>query len=398
MLSQSPLSRTPSVRPCAQVTCSALTAFCLLGLAAAGCHDPRISIYDFIEMQRTAVPASSRQPKAPTAEIWSRHAFVPERIGPKDELSVELTGLNGDPAETRVSVVRVDRNGQIELPEGVKVTVTNMELEEADRAIREHFVPDIVKRIVVKTNITKPHTTEVQVRGAVTAPGLVPLLRTELDLLHAVARAGGVSSAASGRVSLRRLREPATELILDLRNPADLKTAFAIAPLEAGDIVTVEAAAPNTIFVGGLVNAPGPQPYPPGTQVTLRQALVAAGGVQDELYPSEATLIRRMPDGKDVHVKINLERLRNGEDPDIQLAAGDIFWVPHTLGTRTMDFINRNLFFRAGFTASYNVVGNASGIEFLNRRALQSTGVARTTPGGGTTLQNRVDPLGFLAR
>lgn len=398
MLNDSPVSCERSVGPGFRVACSVLTACCLIGLGAPGCHDPRISIYDFIEMQRTMMPASSRQPKVPVTEIWTRRAFVAERVGPKDELSVELTGLNGDPTETHAFRVRVDRNGQIKLPEVGKVTVTNLELEDADEVIHDRFVPRIVKQIVVKTGILKAHTTDVLVKGAVATPGLVPLRRTELNLLYAVANAGGVSSLASGRVSLKRLDEPETELTLNLHNPADLKTAFAIAPLESGDIVTVEAAPPNTIFVGGLVNAPGVQPYPPGTQVSLRQSLVAAGGVQDELYPSEATLIRRMSDGKDVQVRIDLERLRNGEDPDILLAAGDVFWVPHTFGTRTMDFINRNIFFRAGFTASYNVVGNASGIEFLNRRALQSTGVSGTTRGGGTTLQNRVDPLGFLAR
>jgi len=76
-----------------------------------------------------------------------------------------------------------------------------------------------------------------------------------------------------------------------------------------------------------------------------------------------------------------------GEDPNIALAPGDIVWVPETWETRVQDFFNRNVFMRAGVSVNYNVTG----VEFLNRRSLQ----ARRTGGGGT-LADTYDPLGFL--
>lgn len=114
----------------------------------------------------------------------------------------------------------------------------------------------------------------------------------------------------------------------------------------------MHAAKPNTVFVGGLVNVAGPQAYPPDTEVTILQAVAAAGGLRTDLLPREATLIRRV-EGKDVHVKLNLNRLAKGKDENIVLAAGDILWVPHTAGTRVHEFINNTVYIQVGASAFY---------------------------------------------
>lgn len=351
---------------------------------------------EFVELQQQWETASPPPPREDVAEVWSRHAFIPYRIGPADILSVALTGLT-DATETIVVEARVDREGRIALPMVGDVKVGGLELVDADEIIKKTFVPAIVKDLTVKVDVSQYETTDVLVVGAVDQPGLIPLHRTQRYLLYAVAAAGGLTAEASGRITLRRVRRPDEEVTLNLLDPVELEAAFALEPLDAGDVVKVQAAVPNTIFVGGLVNAPGIQVFPQGTRVNLLQLLAAAGGVREDVFPKEATLIRRMPDGRDVQVKVDLDRLRNGKDPNVMLAAGDIFWVPETFGTMTMDFINRNIFFRAGFTANYTVSGNATGIEFLNRRRLQSARFDNNRGGtGGGTLQNLVDPLGFL--
>jgi hypothetical protein len=144
------------------------------------------------------------------------------------------------------------------------------------------------------------------------------------------------------------------------------------------------------VIVGGLVNFPRPQVYPPRTQVTALQAIAAAGGLRTDVWPKEATLIRRLPDGTDAHVRLDLARLSTGEDPNILLAAGDILWVPETAETRIQDFINKNFFIRAGLNA--NMSYNVTGIEYLNRPAQQSGFFG----GGGNSLYDQFDPLGFL--
>jgi hypothetical protein len=123
--------------------------------------------------------------------------------------------------------------------------------------------------------------------------------------------------------------------------------------------------------------------------VTVLQAIAGAQGLRTDVTPEEGTLVRRMPDGKDAMVKLDLQAIARGEAPNIELESGDILWVPPTAKTRIQDFINRNLFLRAGVSVTYNVTG----IEFLNRQEQQSRAF-----GGGGDLQDAFDPLGFLNR
>jgi protein involved in polysaccharide export with SLBB domain len=287
----------------------------------------------------------------------------------------------------------VDHEGKIRLPTVGSLQVGGMELEDAEDAIRAAYVPKVFRDVAVHVGLMESDSTNVLVTGAVTAPGLVPLRRTERNLLFAIVGAGGVSEVASGEVTLRRLRPPGEVTTLPLTEPEGLKAALALDALEDGDIVTVHAATPNTIIVGGLVNAPRPQPYPPGVQMTVLQALAAAGGLRTDVTPREASLIRRMPDGQDVHVKLDLDRVTSGRDPNITLAGGDILWVPHTVETRVQDWINKNIFFRAGISTTATINYNAQAFEYLNTNAERRTG---TGLGDGGTLQDAFDPYGFL--
>ncbi|MCH8851018.1 MAG: polysaccharide biosynthesis/export family protein [Planctomycetes bacterium] len=355
-----------------------------------GCTDHRISLRDFLIIEQKVREANSAPPDeeaiAAAKELIDRR-LGPYKVSPSDVLSVTFSALD-DTALMTPQQVRVDRNGEIELPGVGKMSVADSELEDVENKIQDAYVPDIYRDVVVHVTLAETDTTNVLVTGAVTFPGFVSLRRTERNLLYAIVGAGGVSSLASGEVLLRRIRKPTEEVTLNLTEPEGLRAAFALDPLEAGDIITVEAALPSVIYVGGLVNAPSPQALPAGAHMSVLQAIAASGGLRTDVIPREATLIRRLPDGHDYHVKLDLDRINKAQDPNIMLAAGDILWVPETWDTRVEDFINRNIFLRAGVTISYNITGT----EFLNRRGLQGRQF------GGGNLQNSVDPLGFLNR
>ena len=61
--------------------------------------------------------------------------------------------------------------------------------------------------------------------------------------------------------------------------------------------------------------------------------------------------------------------------------------------TRVQDWINRNIFIRAGATATYNLNYSMPGVDFLNTAARQSQ-----IGGAGSNLQDSFDPFGFLLR
>lgn len=368
-----------------------LTGLGLLTLVVAGCaRDHRIGLDEFLDIQRRAQLARAQAPK-PSPEAMERTVALidrrlgPYRVGVDDVLSVTLTG--GDPSLTPPPVdVRVDDQGIVELPLVPPVKVGGLTLKAAEDAIKSAYVPAVLKDAAVLVEVVTPQQTSVLVTGAVTLPGLVPLRNTDRNLLFAIVGAGGVTSAASGKVTLRRLRRPFEEVTLDLKDLDQLQASMSLEPLENGDVITVHAATPNTIFVGGLVNLPHPQLYDPGVPVTVMQALVAAGGVRQDLSPREGTLIRRMPDGEDVQVRLDLNRIARGQDPNIELAPGDVLWVPHTVGTRILEFINRNVFLRAGASVTYT----ATAADFMNSAAQQQA--------TGGNLDRSFDPFGSLTR
>ena len=321
----------------------------VLVLCLAGCEH-RIGLQEFLAAEQVRQQATN-QPAAPSrAGAASSDRFWRHRTGPGDVLAVTTT-----PREAAAVVpvqARVDSSGFIELPMVGKIQVNDLTLEEAEAAVRNAYVPKFHLQAAIHVQVVAPAVTNVMVVGAVAAPGLVQLTRTERNLLFAVHRAGGSSQLASGQVTLRRLSRPEQNTTLNLRDADNLAHALALEPLGNGDIVFVHAAKPNTVFVGGLVNVAGPQAYPPDTEVTILQAVAAAGGLRTDLLPREATLIRRV-EGKDVHVKLNLNRLAKGKDENIVLAAGDILWVPHTAGTRVHEFINNTVYIQVGASAFY---------------------------------------------
>ena len=370
---------------------SSIHVMMVVGLLAGmiGCADNRISQQEFLDLQ-TRMATEKAEAEAPPADavLASLNArFGPYIVGPQDVLLVTLTSAAPGALFEPINV-RVGDDGQIDLPLIRSVDVNGMSLKEVEEAIHAGFVPQVVNDAAVHVELVSEDGTEVLVIGAVVEPGLVRLGRNHRDLLHAIVAAGGVTQQGSGRATLQRIRQRGDEQVVDLTDPDGLREAMVLPPLDTGDIITVEAAMPNTIFVGGLVRFGRPQQYDPGVNISVLQAIAAASGLRTDVAPREATLIRRMSNGKDVHVKLDLDRIRSGQDQNLILAAGDILWVPETLETRVQDFINRNIFFRAGVSVNYSVTG----IEFLNRQDQQS-GYA-----GSGDLQDQFDPFGFLSR
>ena len=327
-------------------------------LGSVGCASdmPTISFEEFMALQRELAPPEPGPPPADpdTGEPRVNKTWAPYRAGPGDALLVTLTGLGVDiTPEVRVLV---HGDGRVNLPIVGKVSVEGLEVEEMEDLIHKTYVPGVVRDLAVRVDVQEYDATEVLVLGTVELPGVVPLPRHQRNMLFAVLAAGGVSASTSGKATLERIRRPAETVEIDLTKPVELEAALALDPLEDGDIIKVGAAFPNTIFMGGLVNAPAPQTYDPGVRVSFLQAIAAAGGLRTDVTPKEGLLIRRMPDGRDVRVDLDLRRLERGEDENFLLAAGDILWIPETFETGLQDFFNKNFFFRAGVSVTYDPI------------------------------------------
>jgi polysaccharide biosynthesis/export protein len=383
------------MRPTARTTATAIVLLAVVGtLTVLGCSDNRIPLHQFLSSQEQPAPQAPPAATEPAAAATTPPAAVsqdqymgPYKTGPGDVLGVVIAGVEQTGGGASIQA-RVDREGNVDLPLAGKIQVAGLELQDVDKAIQAAYVPSVYRQASVHVELLKPEMTTVLVTGAVTTPGLIQLPRTQRNLLYAIAGAGGASQLSNGEVVLRRLRDPGQAISYNLRQPEQLQQALAMEPLHNGDVVIVTAAQPNAVFIGGLVMAPHVQVNPAGTQMNILQAIASAGGLRPDLTPSEMTLIRRMPDGKDVHVKLDVERIQKGKDPNINLAPGDILWVPDTLLTRAEDWVNRNIYLRAGFNfvTTYSVEGQS----YMNGTA------ARANSNNGN-VQNTTDPLGFLS-
>ncbi len=354
----------------------------------SGCmNDHRISVDELKVIEQEYVDASSvvkdDEAMAAVVQLLDRELGA-YKLGPGDVVAVQLSGI-GEGSGFGPIDLRIDREGNLTLPAVGAVNVGGLEIEDAEKALTEAYVPAVFRDAVAYIAMTEAKTTNVMVTGAVSLPGVVPLPRTERNMLFAINLAGGLSEAA-GRVKLRRLRRPTEEVELDLSDPRELAAALSLDPLENGDIIRVMPADPNTVYVGGLVNSPLNQQFAPGVKVSVLQALAGAGGLRYDVTPREATLVRRLPDGKDVHVKLDLDRIRKGEDPNIQMAAGDILWVPPTIETVVQEWIAENIFIRAGATVTYTVTAR----EDLHSR-FDNAGINQN-------LEDSFNPFGFLQR
>jgi len=372
---------------------------------AAGCQsDRRVSLGTFVEMTEQA---ATTQP-ATESGSW---APGPYQVGAGDVLRVLISGPGAEqlgimpaapPGVTAAGaatvaatspglLVRVDRNGGIVLPMVGRLDVAGKMLDEIATMIAAAYSPRYITEATVQVDVAMYHPTTVLVLGEVVRPGPVPLQRDQRSVLQAVLRAGGPTEFASDQVVLVSAADPRNKQIFNISSVEGLVDAAQLDRLGEQDIVWIGRRGNDYVYVQGLVGLSRSIPVPRGSSLTVLQAIAASGGLRTDVTPREATLIRRTSDGQDVHVKLNLDRVRSGDATNIQLAAGDILLVPETLETKVQDFINRNFFLRAGISATLTY--NVSGIEFLNRRS-QQVGDG----GDGVSLSDVFDPFGALTR
>jgi len=359
----------------------ALPAVALTVLAVAGCGkagDHRMSLRDFLHTQRRLASEEGYAPqwKQVTDATNIDRRLTDYRLGADDVIRVTLTTEDQQDAVPPVQA-RLDNLGRVDLVMVGKIKLAGMSVTQAEEAIHKAYTPTYFQKIAVHVDLVDVKPTNVIVLGAVTMPGMVSLRRTERDLLHAVVAAGGMSDLSSGEVTLQRIRHPDHHVTINLTDPNGIKAMVSLPPLEEGDLITVHAATPNTYFIGGLVNIAAPQVYAPGVKINILQALAGAAGLRTDVTPGEATLIRRMPNGTDAHVKLDLARLYRGQDPNIDLKPGDILWVPDTTLTRVQDFINRTVYFRAG--VSYRLIGTQD-LFTGNKQKIGEAGTTFLTP------------------
>ncbi|HET9791328.1 MAG TPA: polysaccharide biosynthesis/export family protein [Candidatus Angelobacter sp.] len=222
--------------------------------------------------------------------------------------------------------VRVGANGKAQLALIGDVALAGMTGQEAAETIaRELRNKKLLISPQVNVLVKEFASQGVSVSGEVQHPGVYQILgsRTLLDL---ISMAGGLTNFADTRITVQR-RGAAEEKITVKLKTDDPETSLANnVQVYPGDLILVPRA--GIVYVLGDVNRPGGFVMQDSGKITLLQALAQAGGASKSASLSKAVLMRKNAEGY-ATTKLHVGKIEKGEDPDLELHANDILFVPN---------------------------------------------------------------------
>ena len=264
------------------------------------------------------------------------------RIGPRDVLS--LTIYAGGEKQQEVDLT-VSAQGMINVPFIGQVKAEGITAPQLEVVIAKPLAKDYFVNPEVNVLIKGYHSLRYYISGAVNSPGLYEMT-SEASLMELIAKAGGVL-ADRGNVAyiLRSSTEKITEgddvekllstkepIKVDLKGLLDQGDMSHNPMLQSGDVVYIPLEktlkmAESKIYVEGEVKSPGVYNYQPG--LTAMNACILAGGFSKFAAPNRTRIIRQEGESQEI-IKIDLNKVKEGNIPDIALKPGDRIHVPET--------------------------------------------------------------------
>lgn len=113
------------------------------------------------------------------------------------------------------------------------------------------------------------------------------------------------------------------------------------------DIVRVPEPVTGNVYVGGQIARPGTYALPGDRELTLKQLVMAAGGLGPLAIPERVDLIRRIGPDSEATVRLNLRAIFDGVQPDIYLKPNDTINIGTNIGASFLAVL------RNSFRASY---------------------------------------------
>jgi len=278
-----------------------------------------LAVFSTSVVAQTSVPASP----SPAANAGDATNAQPTnqllRLGPGDLL--HITVYNMPELEQRV---RVSEEGMVSLSLIGEIKVIGMTAEELNREITKKLKEgEFVKRPNVTVLVEEYTTQGVAVIGEVPKPGIVPIYSSH-SLLDILSAAGGLKETASTEILIRRQGQSGEpEKIHFSRDGKSLNGP--IVTVSPGDQVIVPLA--GIVYLLGDLNRPGGYVMSENGKITILQALAMAGGPTRTAAENSARLLRTTPDGLQ-EKPILLKDIMKGKQPDFELQAKDIIYVP----------------------------------------------------------------------
>ena len=295
-------------------------------------------------------PQTPEQPAAAHPAAAVRTQMTPEKqalpvqaedishylLGPDDQLKIWALGIE----EITDKPVRVDPNGDIDLPVVGKVHARGLTLEQVKGELLQRLAKEVLKP-QVSVEIVDFGSQPVSVMGAVNHPGVFQL-RGRKTLMEVVSTADGLRPDAGPRVNISRevqygpiplpgakpdptgkysVAEVGVKELLAGENPSEN---ILMLP---HDVVTVPVA--EAVFVMGEVKKPGEVPLKSNAGMSVLQALASAEGLGTAPAPQNAKIVRIMPGSAErKEIPVDLKKVIAGTAEDVSMRPNDILVVP----------------------------------------------------------------------
>jgi protein involved in polysaccharide export with SLBB domain len=248
----------------------------------------------------------SKETEVTTDELNKTRIY---RVGVGDGLNVLLPGIK---PEESVQLT-VSNTGEIEHPVlGRSTKVAGLTTDEISLMFDSEL-----KKTSLRTD-AKPQVTvsdynshSILISGLVKEPGPKILRREALPLYVVLADSQPLPEAAFVTIISQRGNKTQT---VDITNARE--TAMLVLP---GDVLNVQAAAKQFVYVGGSVKSPGEIPFRSG--LSLTQAIISAGGISDKC--ERAQVSRSKANGLLSSQEFKLKDIDKGKVPDPLVEPGD---------------------------------------------------------------------------
>ena len=171
-------------------------------------------------------------------------------------------------------------------------------------------------------------------------------MTSRTTLMELIAKAGGVvpdrgnvayilrgsaEEVVDGK-SINELISRKEPIKVDLESLLDRGDMSANLPLVPGDVVYLPLGkalnlAKSKIYVGGKIEKPGLYDYQPG--LTALSACILAGGFAKFSAPNRTKIFRK-ENGEQTVIEVDLNDVKEGDAPDVELKPGDRIHVPES--------------------------------------------------------------------
>lgn len=249
-------------------------------------------------------------------------------VGIGDVLSVVVYGVPNSGSEAPPQAIkgsRVDSAGTIQMPLLGSVAVAGLSLQQARDSI-QNSLKKYLKNPSVVVEMVESRSNPLYLLGQFKKPGTQYLDRP-VNLLQGVSLGAGFEVAADLRgARLLRGNKIVPVDIYSLLHDGDQRQNVWLYP---GDTIYIPDNTSQNVFIFGAVKTPGPISIKNG-QISLHQAVAAAGGLSDSSYDNNIRIIRSLTPTRGELIVVDIDKLLGGEAISFQLNSGDVVYIPRS--------------------------------------------------------------------